>query len=263
MEDPMKAFIAICVVALMTTGALAQQTTGNLTVRATDSTGALIPGVEITVSSPAMIGGTRTAITDEQGNYRFTELVVGTYRVTFALAGFKTLNLDGNVVSAGRTITVPAVMEVSAASEEITVTSQAPTIDLEQATLGVNWDQNKLQNLPYARSMSGLTTMIPGLFQTTYDVGGSTFGSNPAPSVRTYGRSGNAVVSVDGLLWDQGQNDWNSYEEVSIVTAAKGADQMNAGVTVNRVLKSGGNTFHGAFNQDYQRGGFQSNNVDQ
>ena len=64
------------------------------------------------------------------------------------------------------------------------------------------------------------------------------------------------MVSVDGLIWCQGQNDWNSFEEVNIVTAAKGADQMNAGVTINRVLKSGSNDWHGAINQDYQRGGF-------
>ena len=79
---------------------------------------------------------------------------------------------------------------MSAAAEEITVTSNAPTIDLEQATVGVNWDQNKLNNLPYAKSMIGITTMIPGLFQTTYDVGGSNFGNNPGPTARTYGRSG-------------------------------------------------------------------------
>src|SRR5262245_6872405 len=256
-------FATVTLVVLIAIPVYSQQTTGSITVRATDASGALIPGVEVTISSPAMIGGTRTAVTDEQGTYRFTELVVGTYRVTFTLSGFKTLNIDGNVVAAGRTATVPGVLEVSAASEEITVTSNAPTIDLEQATVGVNWDQNKLNNLPYAKSMIGITTMIPGLFQTTYDVGGSNFGNNPGPTARTYGRSGNAVVSVDGLIWCQGQNDWNSFEEVNIVTAAKGADQMNAGVTINRVLKSGSNDWHGAINQDYQRGGFQTNNVDQ
>jgi len=248
---------------VMASSAFAQAITGTITVRATDASGALIPGVEVTISSPAMISGSRSAVTDEQGSYRFTELVVGTYRVTFALAGFRTLNVDGNVVAAGKAITVPGVMEVSTVSSEVTVTSEAPTIDLEQATVGVNWDRNKLENLPYSRSMTGLTTMIPGLFQTSYDVGGSSYGTGPAPTVRTYGRSGNAVVAVDGLIWCQGQSDWNSFEEVNVVTAAKGADQMNAGVTVNRVLKSGGNEWHGGINQDYQRGGFQSNNVDQ
>src|SRR5262245_36281561 len=140
-------FATVSLIVLIAIPAFSRQTTGSMTVRATDASGALIPGVEVSISSPAMIGGTRTAVTDEQGTYRFTELVVGTYRVTFTLSGFKTLNVDGNVVAAGRTVTVPGILEVSAASEEITVTSNAPTIDLEQATVGVNWDQNKLNNL--------------------------------------------------------------------------------------------------------------------
>ena len=53
-------------------------TTGTISVRATDGSGAVIPGVEVTVGSPAMIGGTRSGVTDEQGTYRFTELVIGT-----------------------------------------------------------------------------------------------------------------------------------------------------------------------------------------
>src|SRR5690606_18218754 len=98
---------------------------------------------------------------------------------------------------------------------------------------------------------------------TSYDVGGSSFGTSSGVSARTYGRSGNNVVMVDGLVWDQGYADWGAFEEVNVVAASKGADQMNAGVTINQVLKSGSNEWHGAFNQLYQRGSFQSNNVDQ
>jgi len=195
-------FGVIFLTAAITTPAFSQTAafTGSITVRATDGTGAVIPGVEVTISSPAMIGGARNAITDEQGTFRFTELVSGVYRVTFSLPGFKTLNIDGNVVSAGRTITVPGVLEIATVAEEITVTSAAPTIDLEASTVSVNWDINKLDNLPYARSLAGFTTMIPGLFQTSYDVGGSSFGTGSNVSARTYGRSGNSAVVVDGLV---------------------------------------------------------------
>src|SRR4051812_44420254 len=123
------------------------QTSGALTARALDNSGALIPGVEISITSPSMIGGARTAITDEQGSYRFTELVPGTYRVTFALPGFKTLNIDGVPIAVGVTRTINGTMEVAAVAEEVTVTSAAPTIDLEAATVGVNWGQQKLDEL--------------------------------------------------------------------------------------------------------------------
>src|SRR5688572_16775481 len=140
--------------------------TGNITGRATDASGGLIPGVEVTVSSPAMIGGARTAVTDEQGAYRFTLLPTGAYRVTFALPGFKTLNVDGVNLSAGATMTINGTMEVSTVSEEVTVTSQAPTIDLEAATVAVNWSQQKLDDLPFGRAIIGFVSMIPGIYTT-------------------------------------------------------------------------------------------------
>src|ERR1051326_1219875 len=96
--------------------------TGTIVGRAQDVSGAVVPGVEVTITSPAMIGGSRTAATDEQGVYRFELLAVGTYRVSFALPGFKTLNQDGIDVTAGMTRTINGTMEVASGSEEVTVT---------------------------------------------------------------------------------------------------------------------------------------------
>src|SRR5438552_368628 len=194
-EDPMnlvRGKVHVFVIALVFVLAIpgfSQIPTGAITARASDTSGALIPGVEVTISSPAMIGGTRTAITDEQGQYRFTELVPGTYRVSFALAGFKTLNLTDVPVAANSTRTVTGSLQVASVAEEVTVTSVAPTIDVEAATVGVNWNQQKLDELPYARSIKSLTTMIPGLYQTSYDVGGSSFGNGAGVSARTYGKN--------------------------------------------------------------------------
>jgi hypothetical protein len=61
-------------------------TTGAITGRTADASGALIPGVDVSITSPSMIGGARTAITDEQGVYRFTLLAPGLYRVSFSPA---------------------------------------------------------------------------------------------------------------------------------------------------------------------------------
>lgn len=255
--------LAFSLLAFLAAPALSQtSTTGAITGRAQDASGALIPGVEVTITSPSMIGGARSATTDEQGSYRFTLLAPGVYRVSFALSGFKTLNLDAVDVIAGNTRTINGTMEVAAMAEEVTVTSAAPTIDLEAATVGVNWSLQKLDNLPYSRSLAGFTTMIPGLFQTRYDVGGSSFATGSNVSVRNYGRSGNSVVAIDGLIWDQGYADWGAFEEANVTTASKGADQMNSGVTVNLLLKSGGNDFHGSFTGDLEKGNFQSTNVD-
>ena len=78
------------------------------------------------------------------------------------------------------------------------------------------------------------------------DVGGSSFGTGSGPAARTFGRAGGGVVSYDGMIWDQTYGDFGTYEEAQITTAAKGADAMNPGVTMNLVVKSGSNTFTGS-----------------
>ncbi len=104
--------------------------------------------------------------------------------------------------------------------------------------------------------------LVPGLYATSYDVGGSNFGTGSGPAARTFGRAGGNVVSYDGMIWDQTYGDFGTYEEAQITTAAKGADAMNPGVTMNLVVKSGSNVFKGLFSANYQDGAFQSDNVD-
>jgi hypothetical protein len=248
---------------LLCTPGFSQTLTSNITARADDTTGAVIPGVEVSISSPAMIGGARKEVTDETGTYRFTLLPPGTYRVTFALPGFKTLNIDENTVTAGNGITVVGKMEVASTAEEVTVNSQAATIDLEEASVGVNISQKMMDELPWSRSLYGASMMIPGVYSTNFDIGNSSFGSSSTIAARNGGRRGGNVVRVDGLIWCQSYMDYGSFEEMNVSTNAKGADQMNSGITLATVVKSGGNTFHGNLSTKYQNGSMQSNNVSQ
>jgi Carboxypeptidase regulatory-like domain len=263
----MKASIICAVLVLMAATfvplAHSQAVTGTITGRALDASGALIPGVDVSITSPAMIGGARSAPTDEQGTYRFTLLPAGTYRVTFQLPGFKTLNIEGVDVTAGMNRTINGTMEVASVAEEVTVTSQAPTIDLEAATVGINWDQQKFDNLPYGRGIRGLAQMIPGLYNQNYDVGGNTLGGSTTTGSRDYGRSGGESISFDGVVWDQFFGDFGTYDEVQISAAAKGAEAQNPGASISFVIKSGGNDFHGSLYGAWQDGKFQSNNVNQ
>ena len=259
-----RSMFVILTLALLATSAFSQsQVTGNITGRAMDGSGALIPGVEVSVTGESLIGGARNAVTDETGGYRFTLLPSGSYTVRFALPGFKTRNITGVTVTPNATMTINGAMEVASTAEEITVTSSAPAIDLEAATVGVNFDQHKLDELPYSRSLTSLNSMVPGVFFTgTLDVGGSQFGTGSAVGGRTFGRSGNNVMAIDGLVWCQGYADYGSFEEVNFSTASKGADQANAGLTMQMVVKSGTNQFHGNLTGVYERGSFQSKNID-
>lgn len=222
-----------------------------------------MPGVTVTIASPNMIGGERVAVSDSTGLYRFTLLPGGVYTVKFELAGFSTLIVEGVGLNAGATMTINGKLDVATLQETVTVTSQAPTIDLEAANVAVNWDQQKLDNIPYSRSLTGLVTMLPGLYATSYDVGGSNFGTGSAPTARTFGRTGGNVVSYDGMIWDQTYGDFGTYEQAQVTTAAKGAEAMNPGLTMNLVVKSGSNMFKGLGSANYQSGDFQGNNIDQ
>jgi hypothetical protein len=241
--------------------ASAQTSLGAITGRAEDTSGGALPGVTVAIASPQMIGGARTAVTDDQGIYRFTLLPGGTYTVSFTLAGFNTLNIEGVTLSAGATMTINGKLEVATLQETVTVTSQAPTIDLESSKVAVTWDQQKLDEIPYSRSLTGLVSLIPGLYATSLDVGGSSFGTGSGPQARTFGRTGGGVVSYDGMIWDQTYGDYGTYEEAQVTTAAKGADAMNPGLSMNLIVKSGSNTFKGAGAFGYQNGDMQSNNV--
>jgi hypothetical protein len=253
--------VVLALVTAIAAPAWAQTQLATITGRATDSSGGALPGVTVSIKSPNLIGGAREGITDEQGVYRFTLLPGGQYTVSFNITGFTNMNVEGVNVSAGGTATVNAKLEVAALQESITVTSQSPTIDLESSKVAVNWDQQKLDELPYSRSLTGLVSLIPGLYATSLDVGGSSFGTGSGPAARTFGRTGGGVVSYDGMIWDQTYGDFGTYEEAQITTAAKGADAMNPGVTMNLVVKSGSNTFKGLGSANYQSGDLQSNNV--
>ncbi len=242
--------------------AWAQAQTGNITGRATDDSGGALPGVTVTLTSPQMIGQPRVAVTDEQGVYRFTLLPTGVFTVGFVLPGFNSLNIEGVNLPTGQTMTINGQLKVATIEETVTVTSQAPTIDLQAANVQVNWDQQKMDEIPYSRSLTGMVALVPGLYATAYDVGGSNFGTGSGPTARTFGRAGGNVVSYDGMIWDQTYGDFGSYEDAQITTAAKGADAMNPGVTMNLVVKSGSNTFRGVGSANYQSGDFQSKNVD-
>jgi Carboxypeptidase regulatory-like domain len=255
--------LALLVVLMCAPSAMAQTVTGAITGHALDEGGLSLPGTTVTITSPAMIGGARTAVTDNQGEYRFTLLVPGTYRVSFMVPGFTTLNVDTVAVGAGATMTINGTLKLGVLSEELTVTSDAPTIDLQAATVGVNWSKQNMETLPWGKSLPSLVGMIPGLYSTQYDVGASTMGGTAAPPSRTYGKTGGNVVMYDGVVYDQFFGDFGSYDEIQITSAAKGAEASSSGASFNFIIKSGGNQFHGSGLTAWQGASLQSNNVNQ
>jgi hypothetical protein len=241
--------------------AVAQSTTGTITGRAVDSSGAVLPGVAVSISSPQMIGGPRDAVTDALGTYRFTLVPPGVYQVKFQLPSFRALTVDGAVVTANANLTVNAPLQVETLAESVTVTSTTPTIDLQSTQVGVNWSEQQMDDLPYGRGVRGLARLVPGLSPTQFDVGGNTVGGSTTTGARSYGRSGGELIKFDGVVWDQFFGDYNTYDQIQVSAAAKGAEAQSPGVTLSFLIKSGSNNFSGNYLFAHQTGAMQGNNV--
>lgn len=118
----------------------------------TDTTGAVLPGVSVEASSPALIEKVRTVVTNADGRYSIVDLRPGTYVVSFTLTGFSTVKREGVDVSANVTVPVNAELRVSAVEETITVTGATPVVDIQQAAQRQVLSRDTLDALPMARS---------------------------------------------------------------------------------------------------------------
>ena len=105
---------------------------GVITGRITDPSGATLPGVDVSLTSPALIGG-RSTVSDEQGSYRFALLPPGAYSVRFQLQGFGTVVREGVTLTPGFTSSLSITMEVATVAETVTVVGESPVIDVTNA----------------------------------------------------------------------------------------------------------------------------------
>src|SRR5215467_5236783 len=236
------------------------QTVGNINGRVTDNSDAVVPGVSITLTSPA-IQGQQTTITDEAGNYRFILLPPGVYTVKFDLPGFKTLVREEIIVSVGKTTTINAALAVATTSETVTVTGESPVVDVTQATVGVNFDKAALNSVLGSRDQWAVLATTPGIRMNGVDVGGSHMGQSIG--YNAYGMSSQSWQTIDGVMVTCFYNDYGAVAEMQVSAAANSAEMMTPGASLSQVLKTGGNTLHGEVYLDYENNSMQSTNLTQ
>jgi hypothetical protein len=250
----LRAFAALAIVAmfgLAPAAAQTGQTFGELVGKVSDDQGGALPGVTITLSGPAVMG-TQVAVANERGLYRFPAVNTGTYTLRFELAGFAPLVREGIVVPVRQTITVDAAMKIASLQETVTVSGSSPTVDVENTKVGARLDHETLTSVPTSRTIFGSTTVLPGMTMGRQDPGGL----NAATSTGMVAH-GNANYNLNyyGVTADTPQNygsmyymDFGSAEEVSVDTAAMGAEVGGGGgANINVVPKSGGNAVKGEF----------------
>ncbi len=191
-----------------------------------------MPGVTVTITSPQQMG-TRAAVTDVDGTYRFTAVTPGDYVVLFELAGFSTVRNEGIRVSLGFTATVNAELKVASLQESVTVTGQSPVVDTSATAIGNIFDAKQLSALPTSRDYFSLLAQSPAVQMARIDVGGSTNGTQQGFVV--YGTTGQVRVIFEGINATENTGAFGNYpdvggmEEVQMNTAAHTAEASTPG----------------------------------
>jgi hypothetical protein len=227
------------------------QASGTIAGLVRDTSGAVLPGVTVEVSSPALIEKVRSAVTDGEGQYKIVDLRPGVYTVLFTLTGFSTFRREAIELSAGFTATINADLRVGSLEETITVSGQSPIVDTQNVTQQKVIQMEVLQSLP--NTGTNFAAITPGASRNT-DVGGSSGADTGATFAIHGGRGQDTRRLIDGMRWNSmevGNSGTGFYfdptgaEEVSIQLGGNSAEFELGGVQVNLVPKSGGNVFRG------------------
>ena len=229
---------------------IAQTSVGEIFGKVTDESGAVLPGVLVTLESPALIQPV-TTLTSARGTYQAPSLPAGAYRMRFELAGFSKVIREGVRVETGFSAEINGKLKVSSVEETITVSGEAPIIDTKSQTLAATFTREMLENIPSARDPWVIIEQVPGMVMDRQNVGGNQSGQQS--DFLAHGSAVNQVWNLDGSgITDMsadsspGYYDFDSFEEIQITTGGGDASQETGGISVNLVTKSGSNSFRGS-----------------
>ena len=245
-----RVLVALTLAALLPAAAYGQASIVG-TVR--DSSGAVLPGVTVEASSPALIEKVRTAVTDGAGQFQIVDLRPGDYVVTFTLPGFSTVRREGIALSGTIAAAVSAELRIGALEETITVMGGAPVVDVTTTRLRQTMDKTVIDAIPTARQYFNLAALVPATTSATRDVGGSA-GLVPPPMTASGSIAADSRILLDGLSVGATGGGGSMYmtpvatsREVTFNLTGGMAESESAGFSVQIVPRDGGNVFSGSF----------------
>jgi hypothetical protein len=242
-----------------------------------DPSGAILPGVTVEASSPALIEKARVVVTDGNGQYRIDDLRPGTYAVSFTLNGFATVRREGIELTGSFVATIDTDMRVGALEETVLVTGESPVVDLQRMTQQRVFTQDVIEAIPVGRSHINIAVLIPGLTASQpgrgalADVGGTNNLQNTTFTIHG-GRTSDTRLQLDGVrlgnVLSPGEfsnfvPDTGSTQEITVDYGAVSAEQPFGGLRINIVPRDGGNAFRGTVFATQVTGAWQANNLDQ
>ena len=217
-----------------------------------DASGGVLPGVSIEAASPALIEKTRTTISDSTGQYRLIDLTPGVYTLTFTLPSFATVKRENLELSGAAVVSVNVEMRVGGLQETITVSSEAPVVDVQTSTKRQTVLSNEvLETLPSSRGYGNLISTVPGIQQNQLDNG-----TNPRMTFFTAhgGRGNEGTVQIDSMNVGAAFNGGGVSEfgypvqtasEVQVTVTGGLGETDRGGPAFNIIPKTGGNKFSG------------------
>ena len=221
-----------------------------------DTSGAVLPGVTVEASSPALIEKVRTATTDGNGQFRIVDLRAGEYAVTFSLAGFTTVKREGVALEGSFTATINIDMRVGELTETITVTGESPIVDVQSIKRDMVLDNDIISAIPSSRSYNNLIQLIPN----SVNQAGAPTDVQVVPGMVVFGgfggRSNEGRVNVDGISVGSAFNgagvssyiaDVANAREIAMTTSGGLGESEGGGPSLNVLPKEGGNAVRGTF----------------
>src|SRR3954468_3908585 len=234
-----------------------------------DTSGAVLPGVAVEASSPALIERVRTTVTDGNGQYQIPNLPPGAYKITFTLTGFSPVVREGVELSGAGVTSINADLRVGSLSESVTVTGETPVVDVQSAPHTTALHGDIVGALPASRSYGNYLAAIPAVQATGFNTGVQT--SNNFFTARG-GRANEGAIQIDGMNVGAPSNgggvsgylyDMNNSAEVQISISGGLGEADRGGPAFNIIPKTGGNNFSGMYFGAFSGQWGQTSNIDQ
>jgi hypothetical protein len=239
----------------------AQTTTGRLVGTVVDEEGGALPGVTVTIASPALIGGARTVVTDDQGEFNFVGIAPGEYTVKAERTGWIPQERARVKVSLGHAVSLTLAMPMGTFSGEINVIDETPVIDPTQVNTGQVFDRSYMQNSAIGSVNRNYLTVVN---QSAGVAGGGAWAGVPQPSVfgSTIGENAYFIDGVDTtdptMATATVALNFDAIGEIQFQTGGFEAEYGRAtGGILNLVTRSGGNQFSGTLDARYRDASFQ------
>ena len=261
---------ALSVLAVAAFPVAAQVQTGSILVRVADQQGGAIPGVAVTLSSPVLVSGTMSGVTDSGGVNRFPSLQPGIYSVKVELQGFRTVVRENVQVVVGQTVPLDLPLSVATVAETVTVTGSSPVVDTTTANTSVNLGEQLLQGTPGGRDIWSLVEYkVPSLLITRPDVGGTSGGLQGVFNARGTTSAQNtsylnginvgdpAAIGAAGFYYD-----FDAFDDIQVSTGAHDITVPTSGVFLNMVTKTGGEQWRGRTTLAWLGDATQTQNID-